>query len=262
MVLFVIVLYIFAVMGQGFFSKNSALLASSINCTAPPAYACHDPIVFSTVMESMVTLFQIMTFDDWAPLYRPIGDVLPMAWVYMGFFAPIGSLGLMNLITAVFIEALMDETRAQRNKDDDIIRQQRAQMIGECHQTIREFVEAHDYDEDGLLGEAEINTVLNKIETDADLAHCFDEIGVPINEMRSLIGVCETEEDGKTINLNQLLNMTHSLTLPTMRHFMFELKHRVYQHEIVERTTIREIGQSVQTLCDKVADIEKRVAGL
>ena len=135
-------------------------------------------------------------------------------------------------------------------------------MITACHQTIREFVEAFDVNNDGKLGKAEIEDVLQHLDADKDMQHCFEEIGVPLNEMKGLIDICETEEDGVTINLNQLLNMTHSLSLPTMRHFMFELKHRVYQHEIVEKKTIRAIGASVQTLCDKVADIEKRVLAM
>ena len=114
MVLFVVVLYIFAIMGNSFFGKSGTLHnpkvvrmnlppsrgAEWINgtCTTEPqsagVYSCHDPIVFSTVMESMLTLFQIMTFDDWAPLFRPIGDTLPLAWIFMAFFAPIGALGL------------------------------------------------------------------------------------------------------------------------------------------------------------------------
>lgn len=265
MVLFFIILYIFAVIGQGFFNDNARLKASIVNCTSgsrPASYSCHDMRVWSSVLESMLTLFQIMTFDDWAPLYRPIGDELPLAWIYVLIFAPIGSLGLMNLITGVFIEALMDATRLERNKEEDAIRQQRAVLISSCHQTIREFVEACDVDGDGKLGQDEIANVLRQLKGNQDLVHCFEEIGVPISDMQGLINICETEEDGVTINLNQLLNMTHSLSLPTMRHFMFELKHRVYQHEVVEKTTIREIGRAVQTLCDKIADIEKRVEAM
>jgi len=56
--------------------------------------------------------------------------------------------------------------------------------------------------------------------------------------MQQLISICETEADGVTINLKQLLTMTQSMHLPTLRHFVFELKHRVYQQEVLERLHI------------------------
>jgi len=264
MVLFILILYIFAVLAEGFF--NSPTINDNQNITIPPyghcdadddqTYSCYDPRVFRNVIQSMVSLFQIMTFDDWAPMYRPIASVYPWAWLYMGAFAPIGALGLMNLITAVFIEALMDETRDARRREDELHRATRAAKIAICYETIKSF----DLNNDGRLDENEIAAVLNQLRSDADMCHMFEEVGVRIQDMQALIAVCETEHDGSTINLQQLLTMAQSMNLPTLRHFIFELKHRIYQQEVVERLQINGLAEKVQSLCDKVADIERKVS--
>jgi len=182
MVLFIIVLYIFAVLAQGFF--HSPTLTERADINIPPwgtcdadldsTYSCHDPRIFRNVAQSMISLFQVMTFDDWAPLYRPVAIVFPSAWFYMGFFAPVGALGLMNLITAVFIEALMDETRETRRREDELSRSTRAAKIAICYETIKSF----DLNNDGRLDESEISAVLKTLEEDEDMCHMFEEVDV------------------------------------------------------------------------------------
>lgn len=81
-----------------------------------------------------------------------------------------------------------------------------------------------------------------------------------LQDMQQLISICEKEPDGVTINLQQLLTMAQSMSLPTLRHFVFELKHRVYQQEVVERLQVNGLAERVQTLCDKVSDVEKKTS--
>ena len=112
-VLCLVFVYIFAVLGQGLFANSGTLLAN-------PDYR---PEFFKNIPMTMLTLFQLMTMDDWANVMRPVGNSLPWSWLYTMVFVMIGSLGLMNLITAVFIEELMTQTRlANKRKEESSIR--------------------------------------------------------------------------------------------------------------------------------------------
>jgi hypothetical protein len=74
MVLFFVVLYIFAVMSQNLFGLHEGLNSDKElllprwggNCDAsiPATYSCYDRNFFMTVPKSALSLFQIMTFDD------------------------------------------------------------------------------------------------------------------------------------------------------------------------------------------------------
>ena len=50
--------------------------------------------------------------DSWASgVAWPISDKYPAAWGFFVVFVLLGSFGLLNLLTGVFIEALMEITR-------------------------------------------------------------------------------------------------------------------------------------------------------
>ena len=77
----------------------------------------------------MATLFQIMTLDGYyfdtrrsilcwcaelclclcrwmSEIVHPVGDVYPFAWLVFLLWCCIGALGLLNLMTAIFIDSL------------------------------------------------------------------------------------------------------------------------------------------------------------
>ena len=53
---------------------------------------------------AIFTLFQIMTFDSWTRIARPIMRKQPWTLVYFLVFVAIGVFVLMNLVTAVIVE--------------------------------------------------------------------------------------------------------------------------------------------------------------
>lgn len=85
-VLLLMAVYIFSIMAQGFFKDA-------------------DYKHFGTVPRSMASLFQILTMDAWASgVAWPISDIYPAAWGFFVVFVLLGSFGLLNLLTGVFIE--------------------------------------------------------------------------------------------------------------------------------------------------------------
>jgi voltage-gated sodium channel len=72
--LMIIVFFIYGVVGATFFAEAS-------------------PVYFGDLTKSLITLFQIATFDDWANIYRPIAAESPFSLVFFVTFIFIAVFG-------------------------------------------------------------------------------------------------------------------------------------------------------------------------
>lgn len=61
---------------------------------------------FSTLTESLFTLFQLMTFDGWSDICREIMEFQPLAWIPFVTFIVITGFVAMNLVIAVICDAV------------------------------------------------------------------------------------------------------------------------------------------------------------
>ena len=62
---------------------------------------------FGTIGKSLITLFQMVTLDDWAAgVARPICSIYPFGWVYFVSFILISSFVVMNVIVGVIVNAI------------------------------------------------------------------------------------------------------------------------------------------------------------
>merc|ERR1711871_531387 len=94
-----IIFYVFAVLGKELLGDNEQLQQN-------PDY---NQEWWSTIPNAMLTLFQLMTMDDWANIMRPVGTTLPASWLFTLTFVLLG-ICLMNLIIAIFIDELFKQT--------------------------------------------------------------------------------------------------------------------------------------------------------
>ncbi|MFH5186766.1 ion transporter [Paenibacillus sp. TAB 01] len=82
--LMLIVFYIYGVVGATFFAEAS-------------------PVYFGDLSKSLITLFQIATFDDWANIYRPIAEYSPLSFVYFLTFIFIAVFVMLNLVVGEIV---------------------------------------------------------------------------------------------------------------------------------------------------------------
>merc|ERR1719424_368118 len=66
--------------------------------------------LFGATITGATSLFQVMTLDEWRTVTQPLCDRKSWAYLFFGFWICIGSLALMNLVTAVVIENSMQRT--------------------------------------------------------------------------------------------------------------------------------------------------------
>ena len=114
------------------------------------------------VARSMATLFQMMTMDSWmSGVTRPLGDHYFGAWFFCIIFVIIFSLGLLNLLTAIFIEAL-----AALTKENAIAEaKEKAEQKKKLMVFVKETFAKYDVDNSGSLDDREIMVAMRDFDT-------------------------------------------------------------------------------------------------
>ncbi|XID90282.1 ion transporter [Paenibacillaceae bacterium WGS1546] len=82
--LMLIVFFIYGVAGTAFFSELS-------------------PQFFGDLSKSLITLFQISTFDSWTSIYRPIAEQAPWSLVYFVTFIFVAVFVMLNLVVGEIV---------------------------------------------------------------------------------------------------------------------------------------------------------------
>ncbi|MCU6794960.1 ion transporter [Paenibacillus sp. WQ 127069] len=123
--LMIIVFYIYGVVGATFFAELS-------------------PVYFGDLSASLITLFQIATFDDWANIYRPIAENSPLSLVYFVTFIFLAVFVMLNLVVgeivnnAANIPADVEEDIAGIEKDVHDIKEDTSE-IQQLRDEVREL---------------------------------------------------------------------------------------------------------------------------
>lgn len=60
----------------------------------------------------MLTLFRVMTFEDWTDVMYATLDVHPWSWVYYLSFILIVSFALINMMIGVIVQSMEDVTES------------------------------------------------------------------------------------------------------------------------------------------------------
>lgn len=69
-------------------------------------YKESSPEYFGNLGVTFVTLFQVMTLDDWTHIMRTVMCIHPYAWIYFISFVLIASYVLLNLIVGIIVDSL------------------------------------------------------------------------------------------------------------------------------------------------------------
>ncbi len=116
LLMLLLIFYIFAVMFTQLYSE----------ATYPEGYENEgEPIIyFSNLEQSFLTLFQLMTMDEWANVVRDLIPQYRYSWLFLVIFVVITGLIVVNLIVAVICDAIStlsdpDKARLQGNYDED-----------------------------------------------------------------------------------------------------------------------------------------------
>jgi voltage-gated sodium channel len=89
-----IIFYIYAAIGSTFFGE--------IN-----------PTLWGDIARSMLTLFRVMTFEDWTDVMYETMEVHPFSWIYYLSFIFFTAFAFLNMIIGIVVNVLEEENREQ-----------------------------------------------------------------------------------------------------------------------------------------------------
>ncbi len=76
-------------------------------------YHEHDPQLWGTLGLSLLTLFRVVTLEDWTDVMYTAMELHPMSWLYFVSFVVVGTFVIINLFIAVVLNNL-EEAKQER----------------------------------------------------------------------------------------------------------------------------------------------------
>ena len=83
-----------------------------------------NPVLWGNVSAAMLTLFQVMTFDDWASTMYATMEVYPWSWVYYLSFIFFVAFAFLNMVIGIIVNVLNEEYEKLNTADPDKISNQ------------------------------------------------------------------------------------------------------------------------------------------
>ena len=100
--LMLILYYVYAVIGVDLYGKSN-------------------PVEFGSIFSTMITLFQLMTFDGWATdLMRPMMELHPYCWMYFVSFVILSAILMLNIVVGIAVNFVSDSYASKREDSSDI----------------------------------------------------------------------------------------------------------------------------------------------
>ena len=101
-ILMFIIFYIYAAMGSTFFSEINSTLWGDISI-------------------SLLTLFRVMTFEDWTDVMYETMDVYPLSWIFYLSFIFFTAFAFLNMVIGIVVNVMEEENRkayAESHQDE------------------------------------------------------------------------------------------------------------------------------------------------
>ena len=98
-----------------------AMLLYIASVVATQVFGATDPEHFGSLAESLRSMFQITTGDDWANVVRPVTDAHPTAYLFFVGYIVLATYIVLNLFIAVAVEALEKEADEDLEEIEDAV---------------------------------------------------------------------------------------------------------------------------------------------
>ena len=81
-----------------------------------------NPVLWGDVSISMLTLFRVMTFEDWTDVMYETMAVYPFSWTFYLSFIFLTAFAFLNMVIGIVVNVLEEEHQRELDEDPDIIR--------------------------------------------------------------------------------------------------------------------------------------------
>ena len=113
-----------------------------------------NPTLWGNIAISMLTLFRIMTFEDWTDIQYETMEVYPMSWVYYMTFIFFTAFAFLNMVIGIVVNVMEEEhekaRRLKMKEDNEPTLKELKEEITQLTQLVRQL---SDKQENGLSKE-------------------------------------------------------------------------------------------------------------
>jgi hypothetical protein len=183
---------------------------------------------FGTVQLSMMTLMQVMTLDAWTDLSRLYWHASPATTVLLIIFMVCAALVLMNLLSAIFVDRLIQLT----DEEKLISEKKKQEKKDEFAKKLRHIFMAFDQDGNGTLTESELKkgiAILDTGDGSTAIEKSFQNAGLDQKDMDDLMKYMSVGNmlDGAEVDYNEFILGIFSLDKPVQRKDALEIMSQV-----------------------------------
>jgi voltage-gated sodium channel len=89
-----------------------------------------NPFLWGDILKSMLTLFRVMTFEDWTDVMYEVMEVYPLAWIYFLTFIFFSAFAFLNMLIGIVVDVVNKESKSLNLVDDDEERHKQEIMAG------------------------------------------------------------------------------------------------------------------------------------
>jgi len=245
LVLLLLALYIFAVLGKAFFGD-------SVELTQELDGQVDIQQLFGTIPKSLVTLIQLYTYDSAVTgVYRPIGEARTAAWLYFMAFMVVVSIGIMELLTAIFIDSLMEEKRELEKRS----MLEAAKQRKEVDQLIQGLFQSFDVDSNQSLDTEELEQCMAFFD-DEETQALLRDVQIDPKMMQEAIRLSDIDGNGE-VTPNEFVTALESIhTQPRIAHIR-ELHQKLNS---LKDTVLQEIQTSKEETAKELSGVNDRLA--
>jgi len=81
------------------------------------AFSDQDPEHWDTITQSMLTLFSVLTLEEWVAIQDTVIDEDPWAWAYFVSFVLLSAFVLLNMVIAIVINSVEDAREVVKREE-------------------------------------------------------------------------------------------------------------------------------------------------
>lgn len=80
-----------------------------------------NPVLWGDISIAMLTLFRVMTLEDWTDVMYETMAVYPMSWTFYISFIFLTAFAFLNMVIGIVVNVLEEEHQKERDEDPDIL---------------------------------------------------------------------------------------------------------------------------------------------
>ena len=78
----------------------------------------------------MLTLFRVMTFEDWTDVMYEVMEFYPLSWIYFLTFIFFSAFAFLNMLIAIVVDVVNKESKTLNSADSEDERHKQELMDG------------------------------------------------------------------------------------------------------------------------------------